>query len=710
MRRKLHIRQTDSYDCGAACLASAAAWWGITLPLSRFRRECGCSKDGISIRGIADGAESLGLCAKAMKAEGFDSMDKASKAVRLRELAHAAGPVIAHTVSDNGMFHYVVIFKVCGRKMQVMDPAKERIRWLGIESFAVRWTGYIILIVKGQGYVSAEKPESRRGRLLRLINLNRKDIALCLAGSVCLAGIGICNSLLLQVLIDRILPQGNLTALARVAAIILAFIPLSLIIGYMRDLYLLQGSISLDTSLITGFMKRILGMDERFFKDYPKGELEARLGDTAKIRTFICQGSVSLGVCLITLATVCALMFTFYSRLATLLVLCIPVYLLLLGAADRINRRMSRRVMAAASDFENDVIDSIEGHTAIRHFDVKSADLRFNTSFSNLIYKSFGAGRFSAGISGLSGGISQTVMALILIIGGAGVIYGNLSLGELVSFYTLSVYFVTPVASFVGFDSMMNEALVASDRLYDITSSYILLSHESYCIDTPPSDRSAVLEFRGVDFRYTGGRTILKNFSHSFACGTITGIQGPSGCGKSTLVSLMMRDYRPTAGTISFGGIDISTFTSTCFRDIISVVPQSDYIFNATVFDNIAMTPGRGEKHIDPNMLERALRAALRAGMEKMLQRLDKGLLAAVGPSGTSLSGGEKQMILVARMLYADSRIMVFDESSSNIDRSGRQHFARLLNELREAGKCVIVVSHDENLAQLCNQVIQLTG
>ena len=712
MRRRIHIRQTDSYDCGAACLASAAAWWGLRLPLSRFRRECGCSKDGISIRGISDGAESLGLSAKPMKAQDFQSMDIAAKAERLRGLSAAGVPVIAHTVSDRGMLHYVVIFGVSSSKLQVMDPAKDRIRWILISEFAKKWSGYIILICKGEGFTAQAKPESRRERLVRLLYIHRKDVGLALAGSVCLSAIGICNSLLLQVLIDKVLPQGDTAALAKVAAIIIAFIPVSLMIGYLRDLYLLQGGIAMDTSLITGFLKRILGMDEKFFKDYPKGELESRLGDTSKIRVFICQGSVSLGVCLITLVAVCVLMFTFYARLATMLLLCLPAYFLLLVAADRINRRLSRKVMSAAADFESDVIDSIEGHAAIRHFDVRPADLKYNGSFSELIYRSFSAGRFSAAIGGLSGGISQTVLALILIIGGAGVIYGNLSLGELVSFYTLSIYFITPAASFASFDSLMNEALVASDRIYDITSSYTFLSDDDSpkIRDASALAEDAVLVFNDVGFRYTGGRTIIEKFSHTFRRGTITGIQGPSGCGKSTLVGLMTRDYRPSSGKISFGGIDIFNFTSTCWRDILSCVPQYSHLFNATIFDNITMTPSRGEKNIDQNMLERALKASLMAGMEKMLRRLDKGIFSPAGPSGVALSGGEKQMILVARMLYADSRIMIFDESASNIDSWGRQHFAGLLTRLRDEGKCLIVVSHDDKLPQLCDEIIKLTG
>ena len=711
MRRKIHIRQTDSYDCGAACLASVAAWWGIRLPLSRFRRECGCSPNGISLQGLTDGAAAVGLCAKALKAEGIDLSDTAAKTAKLRMLSSSKAPVIAHTVSKEGMLHYVVIFKTGKKSLEIMDPAKERIRRVNIADFAQMWSGYIVIVCAGEGICVSEKAESRTARLLRLMAFHRREIVLSFAGSISLTAIGICNSLLLQMLIDKILPGGSSSALAAVACILAALIPVSLLIGYMRDLYLLQGGIAIDSSLIMGFMRRILRMDERFFRDYPKGELESRLSDTGKIRAFICEGMVSLGVCVATLAVVTALMFTFYSRLAAVLAACIPVYLVLLGTADRLNRKMSRKVMAASAAFESDVIDSIEGQAAIRHFGVNPSALKFNSSFSNLIFKGFSFGKITAAINGIGNGASQVIMSLILVVGGTGVIGGRLSLGELVSFYTLSAFFISSATSLVGFDSLMNEALVASDRIYDITASFnSIQSGGAKAPVTILPGSGAVLEFKDVEFRYPGGRRLLHNLNLQLKGSSINCIQGPNGSGKSTIAALMLRDCTPVSGKITYGGIDISSIDSTCWRGAISIAPQRSHLFNATIFDNIAMTPGRTEEKIDEKELKKALKAALMAGMGPMLEHLDKGLLSDAGPCGVALSGGEKQMILVARMLYADTPVMIFDEAASNMDSGGKDSFLHLLQHLKQEGKCVVVISHDRELERLCDNLIQLTG
>ncbi|MBR5074585.1 MAG: ATP-binding cassette domain-containing protein [Bacteroidales bacterium] len=707
MRRKIHIRQTDSYDCGAASLAAVAAWWGVRLPLARLRRECGCSTDGITLRGIADGAAAIGLNAKAMKAQDFDRLDLEGRVSLLRNLKEAGGPVIIHTVSKEGLLHYMVIYKVGRKSVEIMDPARERIGRVNIADLAGRWSGYVVLVGPGEGYREEDRTEGRRLRLLRLFTMHRREIILALAGSIVLSAMGICNSLLMQMLIDRAIPGRNLTYLIALAAVIIAMIPLSLVIGYLRDLYLLKGGLSIDNSLIIGFMRRILKMDERFFSDYSKGELESRLSDTVKIRMFICEGVVSFSVCAATLTGVCTLMFTFYSRLAAMLMACIPVYAILVGVADKVNRRMSRKVMGAAADFESDVMDSIEGQADIRHFGTDTSSLAFNGSYSGLLFARFRAGRVSALLGGLSNALNQIILGAVLIIGGAAVLGGKMSLGELVSFWSLSAFFISPASTLVHFDSLMNEALVASDRIYGITS---FSDENPDSTVRMPKGLAKDLVLDNVCFRYRGGKPLIKNFSCTFSPGGITGITGPNGCGKSTLASLILRDFTPDSGKITYGGIDISSINSTCWRSLLSSFPQNSHLFNATIFDNIAMSPGRRDSSIDIKDVERATAALVAAGGQNIVSRTDKGLLSSLGKGGLRLSSGEKQMVLIARMLYADPDVMVFDEAASNMDEKTLEHFKKLLLSLKARGKCIILITHDERIALCCDKIIDMTG
>lgn len=716
MRSVLNIKQTDSYDCGAASLASVAGWWGVYLPLSRFRRECGCSKEGVTIQGIIDGARAVGLSAKALKVEEKEKLSKEEKAERLRSLNVLKAPVILHITSDSGMLHFVVMTR-CGRKrIHIMDPAKGRIERRLIGEFAQHWSGYVILCSPGEGFAKRDEAEGRVGRIIKLLKFHKREVLLSLAGSVALSAVGVCNSLLLQLLIDDVIPSGDKSLLVIISAAILTLMPLSLAVSYIRNLYLISSGVALDTRLNTGFMRRILSMDARFFKDYPKGELESRLSDSYKIRALVCEGTVQAGVCITTLSIVTVLLFSFYQKLALILMCSIPAYIVMLVLSHRANKRISKRVMSSAAEYEADVIDTIEGADQIRHFNIEPSTLRYNGSYATLALESYRAGKISSALQLMGSGISQLIMAVILIGGGTAVLYSKMSVGELVSFFTLSSFFISPMNELLQLNSALNEALTASDRVYDITSSQPVFEGIIKSESKQKGENLKDVELQNISFRYPGREPLIENFSCTLAAGSITAIYGASGCGKSTLVSLLLRDWKPNGGKILYGGIDIYTYSPTCWREIISAAPQNSHIFNATILQNITMELGSTPKEIDNRCIEKISLISNQIGMEKMLSRMQSGIMTQVGKGGVQLSGGEMQKVLLARALYRNPKILVLDETTSYMDSESRSKVYDTLNDLKQTGCCIVLISHNrdtlsiaDRAIELCNKTGQLT-
>ncbi|MBO4691261.1 MAG: peptidase domain-containing ABC transporter [Bacteroidales bacterium] len=707
MRSILNIKQTDSYDCGAASLASVAGWWGVYLPLSRFRRECGCSKEGVTIQGIIDGARAVGLSAKALKVEEKEKLSKEEKINRLRSLNVLKAPVILHITSDKGMLHFVVMTKCVGKRIHIMDPAKGRIEKRLIGEFAQQWSGYVILCSPGEGFAKRDEAEGRFGRIIKLLKFHKREVILSLAGSVALSAVGVCNSLLLQLLIDDVIPSGNRSLLVIISAAILALMPLSLAVSYIRNLYMISCGVALDTRLNTGFMRRILSMDARFFRDYPKGELESRLSDSYKIRALVNEGTVQAGVCITTLLIVLILLFTFYQKLALFLILTIPAYIVMLILSHRANKKISKKIMSSASLYEADIIDTIEGADQIRHFNIDPSTLRYNGSYATLALESYRAGKISSALQLMGSGISQLIMAVILIGGGTAVLYSKMSVGELVSFFTLSTFFISPLNELLQLNSALNEALTASDRVYDITSSQPV--YEGIVTDSVKNKvNQRGLELQNVSFRYPGRETLIENFSCSLPNGSITAIYGASGSGKSTLVSLFMRDWKPTEGKILYGGIDIYFYNPTSWRKIISAAPQYSHLFNATILENITMELGSSHKEIDDESLRKIASISEQIGMEKMINRLQSGIMTQVGKGGVQLSGGETQKVLLARALYRNPKILILDETTSFMDSESRLKVYDTLQKLKQTGCCIVLISHNRDTLSIADRAIEL--
>lgn len=721
MKGRLGVRQLDSYDCGAASLCSIARYYGVGLPVSEVRRVCGCTGEGITIKGIMDGAAALGFEAKGYKAESVSE----------ETLSFIAAPVIAHMKREDGYLHYVVIYGVGRKKITVMEPGRGEIVKIRTGDFLSSWTGYIITVApsvktprreEGQRYgaeygpgggkphAGGEISSGRYRRLMGIILFHRREILLALYGSVILTLTGICNSIFLRRLIDDIIPSGDMLAMTVMTSLMLALIPVQLFIGYLRNLYLLRNGIKIDTQLIMGFLGKLMRMPVSFFREYGSGDLESRISDACKIRTFISEGLVSLFVSVATILSAGALMFTLHRKLALCTLLFMPLYGAIYFVSDRINRRYSREIAQSAAGFENDIIDTVDGAESIKHFGAEGfAASRYNRSYSIMMEKVYRAGRYGAMCGAAGNGVSGMLLASIIIVGGIHVCGGGMTTGELVSFYTLSTLLISPVVELIGINSLANEAVTASERLFEV----IGMRDES---ETPDGDfgssasewerildsgEGKSVEFRNVSFRYPGRENLIRNLDCCFESGAVTAVCGANGAGKSTVGALLMKDLHPLEGMIGVGGVDISSCPADIWRRHISIAPQRGHVFDATVLDNI--TSGTGEA--DYKTVKRILGAV---GLEDFCRKHPLGPLTMLGRNGCAISGGEMQKIMIARMLYRNPDIMIFDEATSFMDEDSEKRILDLMVELKCAGKCIVLITHKNSNLAVADRTIRL--
>jgi len=364
-----------------------------------------------------------------------------------------------------------------------------------------------------------------------------------------------------------------------------------------------------------------------------------------------------------------------------------------------LNRKVQRRVMERAADLEAQLVESLNSAGTIKRFGLEDfSNLKTETRFVSLlevIYKSGLNSLFSASSTSL---ISQLFTILVLWIGAGFAIGSKITPGELLSFYAVVGYFTGPVTSIIGFNRTLQDAKIASDRLFEIFD--LEIEDESNKIELK-KEMVSDIHFENVKFRYGTRVDVFDSLNLIIKKGEITAIVGESGSGKTTLISLLQDLYPIQSGHIRIGRYDLKHFTNRSLRQIVSVVPQDIDLFAGNVVDNIAV----GD--FNPDM-ERLIKVCDDLGMTQFIEQLPHGFNTFLGENGATLSGGQKQRIALARALYRNPEILILDEATSSLDSLAETFVQNTIRLLRDDSKTVIVIAHRLSTINMAQRVVVL--
>lgn len=690
---KTAIRQHDITDCAAACIASIARHYGTAVPISLLREVSGTSHAGTSIKGILDACRSIGFRATAYKSDEKN----------LDGLYGLAEPVILHVINDRGDLHFVVLESINPKKARVMDPGRGKSLRIPTRKLAGQWTGYLVTMQPDPQAQEAREAASqpRRHALFHCLGmLSLKEYALMLAGGMVYIVAGLCTALFLQHIIDTVLPARDTAALLRTSALMAAVMGCTLLVGYGRIFYALRLSLCLDTRLILTYLRHLFRLPAAFFARRGTGELHARISDAAKVRHFLIEGTSTLVTGVLMLAVSFILMFTLHWRLALLMLAFLPVYLLLYLIADRVNKRINREIIEQSAAFEERTVEGIAAVRVIRHYGNGRRLLwGIEKEYLALTQRLFRGGRWAGGFASAADGISKLLTVTLLTIGAFYIFAGSLTVGALVSFYSLTAWFATPLSDLVHLNESYAEARIAYERLGDITC---LPPEEAGIGHFPPRPGDDVV-FDRITFSYPGCPVLLRDFSLVLKAGHITAVQGPSGCGKSSLAALLMRDYTVQHGVIRLGPHDIRLFGLESWRRFTALVPQEPQLLNASILDNITC--------LEPSPdIERVMELLEALDLGPMIRELPMGIFSKIGERGGMLSGGQRQRIALARALYHRPHLLVLDEVTASLDPLSQRSLLEQVQRFRDEGGTVMMITHKADNAAIADKTITING
>jgi len=680
VRKKYEVKQHDRSDCGAACISSVCAYYGLFVPIIEVRSASGTSQNGTNLQGLIDAAPKFGMSARAMKA----------KERNWESLSGLDRPVIVHFERRDGWLHYVVLYKWSPDTATIMDPESGRLSKMPKDEFMSQWSGHIAVFIPTPEFKQGDRRTGVWSRFRSLLSFNKGDILASLAGSAAYILIGLSTSLFLQQLIDRAIPSANVTMLVIFAVLMAVMIILAVGIGYLKNLFIIRASLKTDCQLVMAYLKSLFRLPVSFFSNRTSGELNSRINDAYRVRTFIAVRFTSICISLMTLAASFVLMFTFYWRLALLILLYIPLFALLYKISDSVSRKINRRIIEQSAAFDAENVEALSGIHTIRYFGWQDMFLhKLEYRYARLTRESYRGGKCLSAFASAGDAVTRMLTFTILTVGTYFTLDGGFSTGEMVSFFTIAGFFTTPVIDLIDSNSEITQAEIAAERLFEIMD----LEPEGGSREIPlPVSEATDISVENLSFSFPARTPLLQDMSFLLRHGAITAITGSNGCGKSTFASLLMRGYRPDSGRIAIAGTDIHIISLSEWRRYVSIVPQMPELFKGAILDNIIP----GDEVPDA---KRIAKLCTDVGLDGTLARLPEGILSDVGEGGKLLSGGERQKVALVRALYREPKVLILDEATASIDTQSREDIFRLLRHLADGGMTIIMITHENPTA-----------
>ncbi len=684
--KKVVLQQGES-DCGVACLLSIINHYKGSGSLENLRKLSGTTITGTTLLGLYQAAKQSGFEAQGCEAD-------------ITALIEYGKPCVLNVLIDKKLQHYVVFWGVETKegkeKFLIGDPAKGE-SYLDRSELEEIWQSKSCLTLEPtDGFVTADAIRSKKKQWIwELIKQDRPLLIIASLIGIVVATLGLTMSLFSQKLIDDVLPQKNYTKLILGVISVLFLLIAKEGVAVLRQYFLLRQSKDFNIRLSDFFYTHLLRLPKPFFDTRKIGELTARLTDTTRIQRVITQlaGNVVVDILVVILSAI--FVFIFSVQIGLICVLAIPVFFILVYRYSKKISQNQRAIMTAYAMAEGNYISTLQGVEPIKNSNKENIFSENNKK----IYQQFQQNIFSLGkiqmrVLFLANSFSAFFLVGILFFAGFQVINGSLKPGELIAILGACSAMLPGVGNLALVSIPISEAKVAFDRMFEFTN----IEPENGSSGKQFNDLHR-LEVRNLSFRFPGRKPILHNVTFEVTKGEAIAIIGENGSGKSTLSQIIQRHYQPETGEISLNGtIGLNDIQLTDWRKMVGVVPQNIHIFNGTVIENIVFEDAAR----DP---QKILPFLQKWDLVNFVESLPNSILTIVGEDGINLSGGQKQIVALARALYNNPQLLILDEATAAMDRESEKLVVRLLNKIKK-DTAVIFISHRlQSLKSFCDRM-----
>jgi ATP-binding cassette, subfamily C, bacteriocin exporter len=667
--QKTFVLQHDQSDCGVACLLSIIQYYKGTNSLEKLRELSGTAKQGTTLLGLYQAANQLGFTAQGNEAD-------------IQAVIDHNEPLILHVVIEERLQHYLVCYGFKDDKFIIGDPAKGIVNYTKEELEKVWKSKTCLTLAPNDNFEKARTLKSNKKQwFLNLLKDDYKLLSFSILLGLGIALLGMAMAVFSQKLIDDILPSKDFVKLITGIVLVAFLLLIRVLFTALRDYFLIRQTKDFNNRIIDNFYTSLLHLPKPFFDTRKIGELVARLNDTQRVQRVISM--VASSVVINALVTIVSLGFLFYYSWQTGLIalVSLPFYFILIYSFNKRIITAQKEVMQGYAFSESNYITSMLGITTIKNNNRQAIFKKINQLiYGNYQDKTFNLGKINVRLSVFSAVFSVLFLIGILAYTSIQVYYETMQLGELMAVLGIAGSLLPSVASLALITIPINEAKVAFNRMYEFTS----IEKEQTGNQNIATFNSFKIE--NLSFRFAGRRQLLKDINLSINENECIAIVGESGCGKSTLGQVLQKFYHFENGTIIINNnYNLLETNTEDWRNIIGVIPQDITIFNGNIVDNILL--GKEEKP------ENIVVFCKDYGFEKFITELPQGYATILGEEGINLSGGQKQLLALMRVLYKKPQLLLLDEFTSAMDRKTEQFVIKLLLKLK-CEMSIIFISH----------------
>jgi ATP-binding cassette subfamily B protein len=688
---KTFVKQYSQFYCGLACLASVVRYYGGETTQEKLRETSGTTLNGTSMLGLYQAAQKLGFEVGAFEAD-------------IKNLKELKEPVILHIFKDHTLEHFVVCYGLKNEKFIIGDPAT------GIEYYDEKeldnvWKSKALLqLVPGKSFVT-KKSESENKRIwfLQLIKDDYPILAIAAFLGVVISALGLATAIFSQKLIDHILPEKNIRTLIFGVIIFGVILLARSIIGYVRSIFLVRQSRDMNNRLVNGFFSKLLFLPKPFFDSTTTGDMVARLNDASRIQKVVVYLSSQVIIDVLVVLISAAYIFAYSVSTGLLSLLSIPVFGLL---AWRFNHRVivaQHHVMQSYAATESKYIDTINGIKTIKTFNRENLFAKIvNAVYGFFMQKVFDLGLLGAKLNLWISAVSALLLTGIISWSAYLVLNGQLLLGQMMAIITLVGGLGVSVVNVAMAAIQFQEARVAFDRMYEFAAAEPEYNPEEPDKENKePTFQIEKLEVTNLNFRFPGKSLLLKGINFEVKRGEIITFFGEIGCGKSTLLSVLQRFHKIESGEILVNNAGWGQFSTKEWRTNVAVVEQHVQLFNGTVLENISL-----EEKTD---VEQVVAFCQKYGFHNFIMEFQQGYATIINENSTNLSGGQRQLIALARALYSRPQLLLLDEATAAMGRRTEKFVIELLNKMKNEMP-VIFVTHRPQLARYTDRIYVIEG